>query len=111
MTLYESLITEKSSSLVSAEREVRADIAWDFPLPSTGRGIEGEGWCNGTAKSKAATQHFTTPHPGPLPIEGRGRTVHRLLPFFRLRMCGDVVSVPPRIATWSAVLLPHSPYK
>src|SRR5215204_944152 len=44
-----------------------------FPLPSTGRGIEGEGWADQAAFPITKHLGIPTPHPGPLPVEGRGR--------------------------------------
>ena len=55
-----------------------------FPLPSTGRGIEGEGWSRRKTVEETCTSTIQTPwaiptpHPGPLPGEGRGsRTARR----------------------------------
>src|SRR5215207_8091784 len=41
-----------------------------FPLPSTGRGIEGEGWADQAASPYHKHLGIPTPHPGPLPVEG-----------------------------------------
>src|SRR5437773_8439059 len=57
-----------------------------LPLPSTGRGNEGEGWSGRSPPSCAMTDYVPTPHPGPLPVEGRGRIVRRSLPFVWLRL-------------------------
>ena len=60
-----------------------------LPLPSTGRGNEGEGWCDQVLQSGVSKYAASTPHPGPLPVEGRGRTGCRLSPFNWLRIrCG-----------------------
>src|SRR5438552_1112411 len=45
-----------------------------LPLPSTGRGNEGEGWYSGVTWRRQNASDIPTPHPGPLPVEGRGRT-------------------------------------
>ncbi len=45
-----------------------------FPLPSTGRGIEGEGWSVIARHSVSKLLDHPAPHPCPLPVEGRGRT-------------------------------------
>jgi len=64
-----------------------------FPLPSTGRGIEGEGWDGRRALisertsagslvlfARAERSGIITPHSGPLPVEGRGRNASRVMP-------------------------------
>ncbi|HYV26959.1 MAG TPA: MFS transporter, partial [Candidatus Eisenbacteria bacterium] len=72
-----------STSLMS--EEVNDGDARKFPLPSTGRGIEGEGCpidtksANRAFQSRGVSEMVTTadaptPHPGPHPIEGRGGT-------------------------------------
>jgi ABC-type multidrug transport system ATPase subunit len=43
-----------------------------LPLPSTGRGNEGEGWFGPAHYSAPKTLDAITPHPNPLPVEGRG---------------------------------------
>jgi prepilin-type N-terminal cleavage/methylation domain-containing protein/prepilin-type processing-associated H-X9-DG protein len=48
----------------------------DLPLPSTGRGNEGEGWLC-LRLSKGTPADVPTPHPCPLPVEGRGRSACR----------------------------------
>src|SRR5688572_9998005 len=76
---------ENSPTSKTRERAVRGHDA-DFPLPSTGRWIEGEGWSDPTLnKTERTTISFPlsffvrfalvvpTPRPGPLPVEGRGR--------------------------------------
>src|SRR5215213_2682523 len=40
--------------------------------PQRGEGLEGEGWCLLTDCLFSARQSVLTPHPGPLPVEGRG---------------------------------------
>ena len=65
--------------------EVR-DTPPGFPLPSTGRrhaeaalaaqagrGIEGEGWLRRKTVEWVSASTVSTPHPGPLPVERRGR--------------------------------------
>jgi outer membrane protein assembly factor BamB len=49
-----------------------------LPLPSTGRGIEGEGWCHPERQQGPKLSCIPTPHPGPLPVEGRGRQLASL---------------------------------
>src|SRR5882724_2394095 len=46
----------------------------DPPPPSRGRGKGGEGWSGLAPRSKTESNDVLTPHPGPLPVEGRGRT-------------------------------------
>src|SRR5215213_7517051 len=47
----------------------------DFPVPSTGRGIEGEGWfCALRSLRFPGLSNFLIPHHGPRPVEERGRT-------------------------------------
>src|SRR5206468_5144392 len=57
-----------------------------LPLPSTGRGNEGEGWSGRSPPSCAMIDDVPTPHPGPLPVEGSGSIVGRSLPFVWLRL-------------------------
>ena len=45
-----------------------------FRLPSAGRGIEGEVWACFVCNAFRREFDVITPHPGPLPVEGRGRT-------------------------------------
>ncbi len=53
-----------------------------FPLSSTGRGIEGEGWDRpSTVVCQPPPTAILTPHPGPLPGEGRGRITRRYIGF------------------------------
>jgi ATP-dependent helicase Lhr and Lhr-like helicase len=51
----------------------------DLPLPSTGRGNEGEGWDRYHAEVAHGALGSTTPHPCPLPVEGRGGNDLRVL--------------------------------
>jgi Cu/Ag efflux pump CusA len=44
----------------------------DLPLPSTGRGNEGEGEERGVRSNMADATGAATPHPSPLPVEARG---------------------------------------
>ena len=91
-----SLVAQISNLSISAEIVAgRANFSErgvsGLPLPSTGRGNEGEGWCGGASQTWATTHHVPTAHPGPLPVEGRGRTVRRRLPFLLLRLCRAVL--------------------
>src|SRR5436189_6415374 len=44
----------------------------DFPLPSTGRGLRVRGGETPRFTARGKRNHVPTPHPGPLPVEGRG---------------------------------------
>src|ERR1041384_5969811 len=52
-----------------------------LPLPSMGRGNEGDGWSGRSPPSCAIVDDVPTP----LPVEGRGRIVRRSPPFVWLR--------------------------
>jgi hypothetical protein len=62
---------QMQSSFRWSRRHVRAVSG--LPLPSTGRGNEGEGWCCPLRLIGFRALGVPTPHPGPLPVEGRGR--------------------------------------
>src|SRR5438034_4620551 len=64
-----------------------------LPLPSTGRGNEGEGWSGRSPPSCDRIDYVPTPHPGSLPVEGRGSIVRRSFPFVCLRLRRAVYSV------------------
>ncbi len=57
----------------------------DLPLPSTGRGNEGEGWNRQARLGRSEASGVPTPHPGPLPVEGRGRKTSASGPLLEVR--------------------------
>ena len=65
------------SHMDTARLHYSAEDDSDLPLPSTGRGNEGEGWCSRARTARPTRCVVLTPHPGPLPVEGRGRKVAR----------------------------------
>ena len=77
------------SHMDTARLHYSAEDDSDLPLPSTGRGNEGEGWCSRALSSRLMTCHALTPHPGPLPVEGRGRRTRHsvVLLIFALLLC------------------------
>jgi hypothetical protein len=66
-----------SKSEENPQRTKRRDA--NFPLPSTGRGIEGEGWLGLRSSTMPTRYHIPTPHP----VEGRGRKSRRVWVYSR----------------------------
>ena len=58
-----------SGEIVASRANFPALEPAGLPLPSTGRGNEGEGWCDEVAPVFGALRPF---HPSPRPVEGRG---------------------------------------
>jgi UDP-N-acetylmuramate--alanine ligase len=67
----------EGGGLVATAPTNSEDLRTHLPLPSTGRGNEGEGWDDREVQNKAGALGGATPHPGPLPVEGRGGTQSR----------------------------------
>jgi hypothetical protein len=59
---------------------LKGPITFDLPLPSTGRGIEGEGWDVPALSFANRRPHRSHPSPLPLPVEGRGSQIRSVLP-------------------------------
>jgi ATP-dependent Lhr-like helicase len=72
-----ALAENKRGAHLSISLERLSALAANLPLISTGRENEGEGWerCE-DVQIQENVRRGTTPHPGPLPVEGRGRRSH-----------------------------------
>src|SRR5689334_10278803 len=75
-------VLELSNAVSGMRRRENFAVArrLDFPLPSTGRGIESEGSSGQEASEGREQLAVSTPHPGRPPVEGRGRTSFSKLP-------------------------------
>src|SRR5829696_10253060 len=73
MTRLRTAVDVAHGRILQAPPRFKSGGEAGFPLPSTGRGIEGEGWADQAAFPITSTWAFPTPHPGPLPVEERGR--------------------------------------